>query len=100
MDKKYILLITVVLLFIMWSVFFVFLFRHAKNVERDPCSICATKVGMNVVCRIEGVTRVYDPNGTVTDNVQFTTRDLVDVNYTEFIENWDRINRDGATGSV
>lgn len=57
---------------IVWIVLIIFFVRYGESVQKDPCSICAKRMGDNVVCRTENtilVSRIYYPNGTIEDIV-------------------------------
>ena len=52
----------------MWIGFFVFFYLKADEITKDPCSICAKKMGEEVSCRVGQnviLERTYLPNGSV-----------------------------------
>jgi len=53
-----------VLLFI---VMLLLVYSYAENLKNDPCMMCSKKMGENVVCSTMGASRIYEPNGNVTD---------------------------------
>jgi len=72
LDLKRFILIGIFLL-IMFFGFLTFFYLKADEITKDPCLICAEYMGDKVICRV-GTTyileRIYNPNGTITDNSQ------------------------------
>lgn len=58
-----------IILFLIWVGFIVFFYMKADEITRDPCSICAERMGVNVLCTTLDspvpAKRVYYPNGTI-----------------------------------
>jgi len=57
-----------VLLLIIFLIFITFLYLKADEVTKDPCGICAKKMGEKVVCTIgdfKVLQRTYFPNGSI-----------------------------------
>jgi len=57
------------LLFLMWVGFMVFLYLKAEEISKNPCAICAEKMGEEVSCYTQGLTpleMVFYPNGSIT----------------------------------
>lgn len=58
----------------MWIILLIFFYLKADEVTKDPCSICAERMGEEVICttgEYVPVKRVYYPNGTIyNDNPQ------------------------------
>ena len=55
------------ILLIIWLTLFFLLFFKANEITKDPCSICAEKIGENVICTTQGfgqLQRTYYPNYT------------------------------------
>ena len=63
-------IIVAIILFLMWCGFMLFLYMKADEITKDPCSICAKRMGEKVRCTIQGFTpisRDYYPNFTIED---------------------------------
>lgn len=60
-------IVIVVALLIIWFGFMLFLYLKADEVTKNPCQICAKKMGQEIVCYLKGtgVSRTYFPNYTV-----------------------------------
>lgn len=57
-----------IFLLIIWFTLLTFFYLKADEVTKDPCSICAAKMGDKVSCTIQGyipITREYYGNGTI-----------------------------------
>lgn len=55
------------ILLVIWLTLFFLLFFKANEITKDPCSICAKKIGDNVICTTQGfapLERIYYPNYT------------------------------------
>ncbi len=72
-------LIPIICLMIIWGSVWVLFYLKADEVTKDPCGICAKRMGQNVQCtqynqddfRIPA-TRIYYPNGTIYDvNIEY-----------------------------
>jgi len=57
------------ILLIMFLVFMLLLFLKANEISKDPCSICAEKMGENVYCSVGNLQRIYYENYSVVDSV-------------------------------
>lgn len=67
--KKFFMACCVILL--IWLSLLLFWYLKADEVTRDPCSICAERMGDNVRCTIGTVytlSRDYYPNGSILDD--------------------------------
>ncbi len=53
------------ILFIMFIIFMVVIFLKADEVTRDPCSICAERMGEEVNCYVGNLQRTYYLNETI-----------------------------------
>jgi len=57
------------LLIIIWLGFMTLFYFKADEITKDPCSICAERMGEQVVCTTNAefvpVSRIYYPNGTI-----------------------------------
>lgn len=65
-------IIIAIVLFLMWCGFMLFFYMKAEEVTKDPCSICAKRMGETVRCTIEGfkpISRDFYPNFTI-ENVR------------------------------
>ena len=59
------------LLMIIFFTIMAFLYFQSEAIIKSPCSICAEKMGSDVVCRLmDGrlLTKTFFENGTVTNN--------------------------------
>lgn len=66
------------LLFLMFLVFMALIFFKADEITKNPCAICAEKMGEKVSCTIglaRPLTRNFNPNGTIYE-VEGITIDL------------------------
>lgn len=64
--------VVVIVILIIWLTLLAFYFMKADEITRDPCSICAEKMGSEVVCTImqtHPVSKTYYPNGSSDDNL-------------------------------
>jgi len=56
-----------ILLVLIWIGFMIFFFMKAEEITNDPCSICAKRMGEEVICKA-GLTyiteKTYYPNGS------------------------------------
>ena len=71
-DGHRFLFIALCLLFV-FLVLMTFLYLKADEVTRDPCSICAERMGEEITCYTKGtvpITRTYFPDGGAHDDVQ------------------------------
>ena len=58
------------LLFLMFLVFMALIFFKADEITKNPCLICAKKLGENISCVTQSglpVTRTFTPDYTFTD---------------------------------
>ena len=53
------------LLMIIWIGFMIFLFIKAEEITKNPCSICAKKMGEEVHCYIGNLEKIFYPNYTI-----------------------------------
>jgi hypothetical protein len=66
-------IITVVItLLIIWGTLLIFLWNKADVISKDPCSVCAEKMGSEVSCTVANQflthdSRVFYPNGSIID---------------------------------
>ena len=69
-DKRF--WIIAALLMVIFAVFMAFLFIEAEAIKKNPCSICAEKMGEDVYCTIgnsmERITRTFEVNGNIKDD--------------------------------
>lgn len=64
--------VVILVLVFVWSTLIIFYFIKADEVTRDPCSICAERMGKDVVCTMmqtHPVSKTYYPNGSSDDNL-------------------------------
>jgi len=67
-EKRFYIILTV--LFIMWAGVMLLFYLKADEVTKHPCSICASKLNENVICRagVNTMTeRNFYPNFTIVD---------------------------------
>ena len=62
-----------IFLLIVWGSIWLLLYLKADEVTKDPCAVCAIKMGTSVSCTSHAggsipLTRTYFPNGTFTEN--------------------------------
>jgi hypothetical protein len=60
-----------IFLLIVWGSIFFLLWNKADEVTKDPCSVCAERVGEKVTCTLPGIRPLfsnYYPNGTINSN--------------------------------
>jgi len=65
-------IVIVIVLICMWLGLMLFFYLKADEVTKDPCSICANRVGENIICTTSGlqpITRIYYPNFSITEKV-------------------------------
>jgi len=72
-SKERLILLAIVLI-IVWGSLLTFWYFKADEITRDPCSICAERMGEKVTCRINNYSplaptpeRNYYPNGSTLD---------------------------------
>jgi len=68
-EHKFVTLSLVML--IIWSVTITFIYLKADEITKDPCSICAQKMGDKIYCQTQGlipIKRTYFENGTIIDD--------------------------------
>jgi len=61
-----------IILLIIFLTLMTLIYLKADEVTRDPCSICAEKIGENVVCFTQGypqLERTYYANGTIFNDI-------------------------------
>lgn len=59
-----------VVLFLIFLILISFLYLKAEEVTKDPCSICAKRMGEKVLCTtgtVNPITRTYFPNGNISE---------------------------------
>ena len=60
------------LLFLIFVIFMLFFYLKAEEVTKDPCSICAKRMGENVICTTGGIIpleRVYYTDGSILNRL-------------------------------
>ncbi len=57
------------LLLIIFLVFMLVIFLKADEVTRDPCSICAEKMGEKVSCYVGNLQKIYSPNKSIVEGI-------------------------------
>lgn len=60
------------IMLIIWLSLLLFFFLEAEAVTKDPCSICAKRMGENVVCLTQGIPqlqRTYYPNYSIYNSL-------------------------------
>lgn len=65
-------IIIAIILVLMWLGVMGFLYLKADEVTKDPCSICAKRLGEDITCMtndLNPITRIYYPNYTI-ENVK------------------------------
>jgi len=67
MSKTTIVIVVVLFLLIVWGTLGWFVIEYGEVLQQHPCSICARKIGGDVVCTTQGVFRTYLPNGSYYD---------------------------------
>jgi len=71
-EKRFYIILVV--LFIMWLGVMVLFYLKADETTKNPCSICAEKIGEAVECRVgsEGriIHRVFYPNFSIADFIE------------------------------
>ena len=65
--KKFVLLIIVIFLLVVWGSMFWFMVKYARDLRQHPCQFCAKRIGSEVSCTTAGVMRTYFPNGSYQD---------------------------------
>lgn len=93
------LLIVCITLIIFWGVLFWFYSQYGKELQTDPCSICAERMGDNVICRMENAQRTYYNNGSILDIYFLTGRgqkvlDSIQVDFSKYKSN---ISKNGSS---
>jgi len=75
-SKERLLIIGTVIV-IVWLSLLVFWYLKAEEVTKDPCSICAKRMGEKVTCTMQNYNpliptpiRSYYPNGTIEDSAR------------------------------
>lgn len=63
-------ILIVIALLLIWLGFFVFFYLKADEVTKNPCQICAKKIGNNVICTsyFDDRTLVFYPNYSIEDD--------------------------------
>lgn len=68
LNMKRVIILAIFLLLIWGSIWFL-IYLKADEVTRDPCSICAEKIGDNITCYLQSsggiITRIYFQNNTI-----------------------------------
>lgn len=77
---KLIFIITIIGLILIWGTFLWYLYSYGEEVRRDPCSVCAKRIGEDVTCTTSGISRVYYDNGSIEDIIH-RTESIVKINY-------------------
>lgn len=67
--------IAVILIMIIWGSLFFYIVKYGEDVKRDPCSVCAERIGDKVTCVYGTSTIAFYPSGKIEDesgeNLQF-----------------------------
>jgi len=61
-----------VILLVIFLVLMILIYLKADEITRDPCSICAERIGENVVCLTQStpqLERTYYTNGSIFNDV-------------------------------
>lgn len=69
MKTKQIIVWIIILL--IWFSAFALIYLKADEVTKDPCGICAKKMGEQVICSVGDISRTYYTNGTVEENFPY-----------------------------
>ena len=66
MGPKFWIIISIILL--VWGVIIGIIYLKYDEITHHPCSLCAQKIGTNIVCTAMGtqVSKEFDINGTIT----------------------------------
>lgn len=67
-DKRFYIILAA--LFILWGGVMLLFYLKAEEVTKNPCQVCAKKMGTSVVCTTQGtklVSRIFYPNYSVQD---------------------------------
>lgn len=59
-----------VFLLIVWGSLWLLFFLKADEITKDPCSICAERMGDKVICTMGStykISRNFEPNGSIYD---------------------------------
>jgi len=57
----------------MWAVIIGFFYLKADEVTKDPCGVCANRMGDEVFCTFPGIipiSRTYFPNWSISQDVR------------------------------
>ena len=57
------------LLMIIFLIFMLVLFLKAEEISKDPCSICAERMGEEVTCYLGNLHRIYSPDNSIVEGV-------------------------------
>lgn len=66
-------------LLIIWFSLLTFWWLKADEITKDPCSVCAERLGEKVICTtgdINPITRIYYANWTIEDKIPVTSQNL------------------------
>lgn len=101
-SKKFIIVLVVLIL--MWSSLMIFYYLKADEITRDPCSICAERMGKNVQCRTipnEGDIsreRIYYLNGTIYNTPLIIDDNLLSgMEYDKFFKDYNKSVGEGES---
>ena len=83
-----------IILVVMWCGIMVLFYLKADEVTKDPCSICAEKMGDEVVCSVMVLggnvpaSRIYYSNGSIYNDLPKvrSTLDISTINFSELGE--------------
>lgn len=64
LSSKKVLIVGVILL-VMWLTFLWFIIEYAKDLRSHPCSICAEKIGEEVICSMGTDKMIFTPDREV-----------------------------------
>lgn len=70
----------VIILVLMWLGVMFLLYLKADEVTKDPCQICAKKMGQDVICRVGTAyfqERIYHPNYSIETWTQKQGSDII-----------------------
>lgn len=59
-----------IILLLMWAITIGFLYLKADEVTKNPCQVCAKRMGQTILCTTTDfmpISRYFEPNGTIYD---------------------------------
>jgi len=69
MNWKMFLIVAIIIVTI-WGSLFYYMIQYGDDVKKDPCSVCAKRMGEKVTCVVGDIdpqTRIYYPSGEIED---------------------------------